>query len=983
MRSTGRRLTAGLVVAPLVFAAVAAVTSTATAAQPQPHSQAQAGSQPRIYTLPTGDHVRVAGTKAEFLPLAGHSAAAVTTWVDGRPTVVPVSEIGHLSSLSAFELGDPQPAVAQPHYAMSPLDIKATDHSGKPAQAAEVVVINTDNPAKAKWDGIMSAGDSRIQVPTGHYSVGVAVFETDAKGNPTETDLLTATDVTVPAAGTTVSVDARTAQQVSFTTPQPTVNSATVVDWTRGLAGKTVSLDIGAMAGTDFYVGAAAKPSYGTLQYSASSRRVAADGSYSYALLEPETNSVPANETFTIPASSLAEIDSTYLTDQPSQDALTWDEFDRVTSAPGTLPELPYTEVHEPATDRRYVSTGPSYTYDALLQQTATSIVGEFERRLTLKGGQHLSLAWRGGLMPPAPSTVDGSCFLCRSGDTLHGIGAEDTDFAGDQSQWSDGPTTITQDGKQIYGGSTMGYQFDQPLPAAKHRYVYSINTTHDGSASNLSTHSQIAWGFDSATANGPVAILYASAGLTTDGHASVATGAASLAVTFQHQAGAADPDVTTATADVSYDDGTTWQPVTVKLTDGHHAAGTFTVPAGTKPGYLALRLHGVDKAGSTLDETVNHAALVNAPNGIASPASGSTADQHAVCATAAVGHARCLAVTTPAKWQPSATKKLPDGLARADLLSAYNLPATGGTGATVAIVDAHDDPTAESDLATYRKTYGLPACTSATGCFTKLNEHGKTSPLPPYDPNDDWTDEISLDLDMVSAVCPSCHIVLVESDNSDTDSLATAEVAATGSGAVAVSNSFGGDESSDTAKTVADFQHTGVAITASSGDNGFRQASWPASLASVISVGGTTLRKSSGGRGWTETAWQGAGSGCSAYTAKPAWQQDPHCPGRTVSDLSAVADPATGVAVYVSGQWVTAGGTSVSSPIIASMIALAGNASALGSAKYIYAHAKDLYDITSGSNANWDCGGDYLCTAGKGYDGPTGLGTPHGLGAL
>jgi subtilase family serine protease len=325
----------------------------------------------------------------------------------------------------------------------------------------------------------------------------------------------------------------------------------------------------------------------------------------------------------------------------------------------------------------------------------------------------------------------------------------------------------------------------------------------------------------------------------------------------------------------------------------------------------------------------------------------------------------------------------LPDGFARADLLSAYKLPSTGGAGRTVAIVDAHDDPQAESDLAVYRSTYGLPPCTTANGCFKKVNEHGQASPLPAHDADDDWNPEVSLDLDMVSAVCPACHILLVESDTTDSSSLATAEKTATGSGAVAVSNSWGGDENTTDQAWDSAFHHPGVAVTVSSGDSGFLEGAWPASLNSVIAVGGTSLAKAASARGWSETAWKGSGSGCSAYVAKPAWQHDAHCPNRTTSDVSAVADPKTGVAVYVEGGWGVFGGTSASSPIIASVIALAGNSDALTSAQYVYAHTADYFDVTSGTNADWDCGGDYLCKAGPGYDAPTGVGTPDGLGGL
>ncbi|WP_030948062.1 S53 family peptidase [Streptomyces sp. NRRL S-646] len=340
-------------------------------------------------------------------------------------------------------------------------------------------------------------------------------------------------------------------------------------------------------------------------------------------------------------------------------------------------------------------------------------------------------------------------------------------------------------------------------------------------------------------------------------------------------------------------------------------------------------------------------------------------------------------------------------GYKPSDLRSAYNLGDTSGSGRTVAIVDAYNDPNAESDLAAYRRAYGLPSCTTANGCFRKVNQHGQASPLPSGDYG--WAEEISLDLDMVSATCPGCHILLVEADSSDvTDLMKAEDTAATTPGVVSVSDSWGGPEDNTITSFDSHFHHPGVAITASSGDSGYG-ASWPASSPYVTAVGGTALSKASNSRGWTETAWSGAGSGCSAYEAKPSWQHDSGCAKRTVADVSAVADPNTGVAVYDTYNscggglvcdtelqlgvaqgadgWVEVGGTSVSSPIIASVYALAGNTSQVAGGSYPYSHTSALNDVTSGSKGS--CGGSYLCTAKPGYDGPTGLGTPHGTGAF
>jgi subtilase family serine protease len=245
---------------------------------------------------------------------------------------------------------------------------------------------------------------------------------------------------------------------------------------------------------------------------------------------------------------------------------------------------------------------------------------------------------------------------------------------------------------------------------------------------------------------------------------------------------------------------------------------------------------------------------------------------------------------------------------------------------------------------------------------------------------------EISLDLDAVSAACPQCSITLVEADQPDPASLGAAEDTAVRLGATAISNSYGTTEFTGMDLYAAHYTHPGTSIVASSGDAGFAPAAFPAVLGNVISVGGTTLTKATTtARGWTEQAWAGASSGCSAYIAKPAWQKDKHCSMRTVADVSAVADPNTGLAVHDTfglgdnGGWLVGGGTSLSSPLIAAVITRSGHQ--IDDAGYIYTHAAELYDPTGGSNGF--CGNDYLCTGKKGYDAPTGAGSPNGSGAF
>jgi subtilase family serine protease len=347
------------------------------------------------------------------------------------------------------------------------------------------------------------------------------------------------------------------------------------------------------------------------------------------------------------------------------------------------------------------------------------------------------------------------------------------------------------------------------------------------------------------------------------------------------------------------------------------------------------------------------------------------------VCADDGPGTARCHSWRVDSA-QPNAT---PAGYGPADLQAAYKLPsANAGAGQTVAIVDAYDDPKAESDLAVYRSTFGLPACTTANGCFRKVDQNGGTK-YPRG--NTGWAEEISLDLDMVSAICPNCHILLVEASSNSFANLSAAVDTAARLGANAISNSYGGSEFSSEVSSQSHYNHPGIAITVSSGDSGYG-VEFPAASQYVTAVGGTSLTKSSTSRGWSETVWSGAGSGCSAYISKPSWQTDTGCSRRTVADVSAVADPNTGVAVYdtyrTSG-WLVFGGTSVAAPVIASVYALAGNAGSVNYGSYSYSHTNSLFDVTSGSNGS--CGGSYLCTGKTGFDGPTGNGTPNGTGGF
>jgi subtilase family serine protease len=331
---------------------------------------------------------------------------------------------------------------------------------------------------------------------------------------------------------------------------------------------------------------------------------------------------------------------------------------------------------------------------------------------------------------------------------------------------------------------------------------------------------------------------------------------------------------------------------------------------------------------------------------------------------------------------QPPISGKTP-----ADLRDAYKATKNGKSSTIVAIVDAFGYDNAESDLGVYRAQWGLPACTTGNGCFKKLNQRGHQKNYPAQ--NIGWAQESALDLDMASAMCPNCTLYLVEADSNSFKNLGTAVNTAASLGAHVISNSYGGGESKGVAKFEPFYDHPGIAVTASTGDAGFGVQA-PADMPGVIAVGGTRLVADGSARGWSETVWGGAGSGCSKIFAKPQWQTDIGCKTRIAADVSADADPGTGVAVFGPnsqgvGTWLVFGGTSVSAPLVGGVFG--ANGGTVNAASTIYANPSALFDVTSGHNGTCKAGKNgqkaYYCNGEVGYDGPTGLGTPNGTTAF
>jgi hypothetical protein len=474
------------------------------------------------------------------------------------------------------------------------------------------------------------------------------------------------------------------------------------------------------------------------------------------------------------------------------------------------------------------------------------------------------------------------------------------------------------------------------------------------------------------------------------------------------------------------------------------------------------MRLHSTTTALIALLAPACGAALTPASAGAAeAPLTPAAYGVGALCSAPAPGHSACFGLALLAKAPlslpgaralaaagprsaPATEYKTPlGGLTPAHLRGAYGLAGVlaPSTTQTIGIVDAYDDPTAEADLASFSSQFGLPACTEKNGCFHKLNQEGKAAPLPPWKGESaerGWALEIATDIETAHAVCPSCHILLVESNSSFDSDLFAAEDAAVSLGANEISNSWGGSEPASDNPA---FNHPGVVITASSGDSGYlnwlnesgHHANYPASSPHVVAVGGTRLLQSAGT--WeSETVWNdggeqegkktgagASGGGCSSNFAAPVWQQGVAgwsgvgCVRRAVTDVSADGDPYTGVDVYDSTAtpsgnkgWTIIGGTSVASPIIASVFALAGGAHGVEyPARTLYENAAGasagLHDVSAGSNGECtrpfnqgsgtsgctsaeqagSCSSHAVCLAGVGYDGPSGVGTPRGIAAF
>ena len=384
--------------------------------------------------------------------------------------------------------------------------------------------------------------------------------------------------------------------------------------------------------------------------------------------------------------------------------------------------------------------------------------------------------------------------------------------------------------------------------------------------------------------------------------------------------------------------------------------------------------------------------ALVAAPTAVASPKDEPDmhGNKHKVCAAPTETEAGCtIELDSRPGGTPTGTSNTsPNGFGPAQFHGAYNVPtASVRSDMTIAVIVGYDNPNAKADLDVYNAAMGLPAfpsCSSTvtTACFQKVKQKSSIST------NESWILESSEDVQTTHQMCQNCKILLVEATTSQISNLMWAVDTAVSMGAQVVNTSWGFTESSTTLSNDSHFNHPGVAFVASSGDNGYG-SHWPAASQYVTAVGGTTLTIDGLNNWVSETAWASGGSGCSAYETKPVFQTDTGCLKRSYADVAADADyAASGAAIYdsfgINGNfyWLKVGGTSLAAPLVSGIYALGGVTPGLqqNSLPYLHGNATNLHDVLSGSNGS--CG-TYLCNAGIGYDGPTGLGTPNGVTAF
>jgi hypothetical protein len=943
---------------------------------------------------------------------------------------------------------------AKPGFVMHTLTVHGTNLAGKPDTGDVVAIINADNANRfgagiSFFTASLNSfyhGVAKYSLPAGHYWALGTFLDAKKPTIGTAERLSILSQFTV-SGNTSVHISERTAtSELTMTTPRPSVLVETTLQLVRtGAAGPPIGVTAFALPGYPLFISPVSKrPTVGTLATYTSGQLASPVGAkqpYFYNIAYEDRSGLVHSQRFTVSPKSLATVTARYYADAPSTGAAMPLGYYLGQPNPGGAFAV-YMPIPEQRTEYFTAGAPPVTWFDEFFQYAGTLDTGQTDSGRTFRPGEAITEDWNEyplhtttnvntvGARTQQPVLVSAS----RAGDTLtldlspfadndpgHNAAGYVSVFDGSQSPTS-GAYEVDENGTKIAAGNPVkslgetGGDFFAHVKLARGAGTIRVvlDATRTGKLYTLSTTTQTAWTWHSAPAvsgtvpagwacdwslsTGPtgrdctpqplLTLNYNVAGLDLTGTAPA--GPQTVTLNVGHMALTTGGKITGVTAQVSFDDGSTWQPATMTGGNGSYQAA-FTAPASSD---VTLKVAASDAAGGRIAETITRAyatASAPAPPTARAAASGRL---RPACPPAPSGQMRCFTLYAP---QPAVNRAMADGAvttpvgwgARA-IESAYRLPTSKNPHQTVAVVDAFDTPNLGSYLNTYRKRYGLPACTTASGCLRIVNQKGAAKPLPQSGVPFGWALETAVDVEMVSAACPACHILVVEANSPSDVDLAAAENTAARLGAPVISNSYGSRESGFSMPYAGAYDHLGHTVVVSSGDFGFGAANFPAVLGTVTAVGATELAKAPTARGWTERVWNDAGgasaSGCSAYIAKPAWQHDAYCSMRTAADVSAVG---WNVAIYSKdyGGWVTAAGTSISAPLIAGVYGLAGNAANIKPG-YEYAHMRWLYDVTSGNNdlvtgTGAQCGGDYLCVAKKGYDAPTGLGTPDGTGAF
>ncbi|HEY3903257.1 MAG TPA: S8 family serine peptidase [Streptosporangiaceae bacterium] len=938
-----------------------------------------------------------------------------------------------------------------PAFQMETLTIRAFDRFGKPDTGDMVQVTNADNSNFFDATTFFDQGVAKLSVPVGDYWAVSQFLDFFDQHHPiNDWKLVVAPQFAVHRSATTVTFREKAADsEILMRTPRRAIPYDTVFNLVRVSRSGSFGEQSFEANGISLWVNptkvrpTVGKFSVSTQQRLASPPKTRGTG-YDYTLATESHNGLIAPQSFRVRPSSLATIDARYFQDVKSSGSefkvgIFSDQANQFVSALLLQFKMPRHRIE-------YVTGNPGIQWwDSIGQIYGFSLGGQTDALRSFRAGEFTDQNWNAYPLSPQSNvnlTGAANVFLVqpsasRAGNKLALDVAlfSDSQFGHSGGGFAGGQYQISDNGKQVARGrlrNNFGFGNFSPSarlsgrPSLVRVAVTATRPSAKGYPQSSSVHA--VWNWRSARqpqarlpkgwicgglffanlaaarhcAVEPMMMLHyvvAHEGLngrTRPGLQQIAIKAGQLPLVKSSA-------ITGLGVQFSVNGGKTWKPVRLTRTGAGSYLATFSASAGR---YVTLRARATDAAGGSVTETIDRAYRIgNGGNGgrvltvtkaITRPVrAAGTPSLRPACPKAGPRQARCFAFYAPEvavnQAQAAGASAKPKGWGAKAIESAYKLPVGQASSQTVAVVDAFTTPKLALSLATYRKQYGLPPCTVASGCLRIVNQKGKPSPLPQSGKPFGWDVETALDVEMVSAACPHCHILLVEGNTPDINDLAAAVKTAGRLGAQVISNSYGLAENGFTQPSAGAYQQSGHMTVVASGDSGFGPADFPANLPRVVAVGGTELSRSHTARGWTERVWNTSGlgataSGCSAYTAKPSWQHDTHCPMRTLNDVSALAE---GVVVNDQARhgWLTVDGTSAAAPIIAGVYGLAGNG-ASESVASLYAHAKGLFDVTKGDDVlrfgktpvGPVCGHDYLCTAKKGYDAPTGLGTPDGI---